>query len=317
MLLNNPVVIKKGEKRLAVLAFTDIDGTVNSQGVAEKDRLATITPAKDAIEKLQKHNIPVGLVTARSFGETKLYIDALDIEGFTIAEDGAIIILPQYVEKTQPGLTQKNHIISYEQENVLILSKVETPVIKDFLNFITKQLVEKNIPENLISSCETTPQVLKEIIKYQTLDDAIRAADRVASAFIRDVTEEQYKIITENINSWNLRVTGTPHHAHILGKDTDKGNAIKFINNNINLFFPTDKSIDGILPIVFGNDYNDIRLFEEAHAMGGTGVIVKDANGQYKVPKKDIAPYVIKTKEPYGYGMNESLPQIFERLQLQ
>lgn len=310
----NPAIIEKKGKKLVVLAFTDLDGTVNNQAIPEKDRLSTTSPAKQAIEELQKHDIPVGIVTARSFGETKLYKDALGTEGFTITEDGAIIILPQNIETDAIDLTQNKHIISYEQEKVLILSKVKTPIIKDFLSHISKQLMEMNLPENLISTCTSTPQVLKETIKYQSLNDAIRATDRVASAFVRDITEEQYEIITENINSWKLRIGGTPHHAHILGRDADKGTAIKFINDNISLLLQSDRNIHGILPIVFGNDYNDLRLFEEAHAMGGISVIVKDANGHYRVPEKYIPPYVIKTDNPYGYGMKEALTKIFERL---
>lgn len=313
----NPLIIEREGIRLAVLAFTDIDGTVNSQAVAEKDRLATITPAKNAIEELQKNNIPVGIITARSFGETKLYKDALGVEGFNVAEDGAIIILPQYIEEISPALIQKNHTISHENEKVIVLSKVETPIIKDFLNDMIKQLKKADLTQNIISTCTSTPQFLMEHIKYHTLNDAIRAADRVASAFVRDVTEEQYKIITKNADSWNLRLVGTPHHAHILGKGANKGTAIKFINDNIDLFLPSDNNINGILPIVFGNDYNDIPLFEQAHAMGGIGVIVKNAYGQYRVPEKEIAQYVIKTENPYGYGMNEALPRIFEKLHLQ
>lgn len=311
------MIIEKGEERFVVLAFTDLDGTVNNQAVAEKNRLGTIAPAKNAIEELQKHNIPVGIITARSFGETKLYKDALGVNGFTIAEDGAIIIMPKNIEADTIALTHDKHIISYENEKVLILSEVEAPVIKEFLNNISRQLEKQGLPQNLISTCTSTPQALKEIIKYQTLDDAMRAADRVASAFVRDVTGEQYRIITENADSWNLHIVGTPHHAHILGKDADKGNAIKFINDNIDLFFPNDKNIDGILPIVFGNDYNDLRLFEEAHGMGGLSVMVKDTNGHYRVPEENIAPYVIKTDSPYGYGMKEALTKIFDRLTLQ
>lgn len=314
---DNQIIIEEEGKRLIVLAFTDLDGTVNSQAIPEKDRLATIFPAKQAIADLQKHDIPVGIITARSFGETKLYKHALDAEGFTVAEDGAIIILPQNTRTETIRLTHNKHIISYENEEVLILSEVGTPIIKKFLKNITSQLAKKGLPHNLISTCTSTPQVLKEIIKYQTLDDAIRAADRVASAFVRDVTEEQYKVIADSADSWNLRIVGAPHHTHILGKDVDKGSAIKFINDNICLFLPDDKNIDGILPIVFGNDYNDLRLFEEAHAMGGLSIMVKDASGNYRVTEKDIAPYIIKTEDPYGYGMKEALTKIFERLQLQ
>lgn len=310
----NPIIIEEREKKLAVLAFTDLDGTVNDQGVPEKERLATITPAKEAIEKLQKHGIPVGIVTARSFGETMVYQEALGTQGFTITEDGAVIILPPNIQEDTTQLSQKNHIVSHEQQTALILSNAELPKIKDFLKHVAEQLQRKGLPQNIVSTCTATPQVLKDLIHYQTIDDAVRAADRLASAFIRDVTEEQYEVITENADAWNLRITGKPHHAHILGKDADKGGAIQFINDNINLFLPDMKDVNGILPIVFGNDYNDLRLFEEAHKLGGIGIIVKDSKGDYRVPADEIPSYVIKTEGAYGYGMKEALSAIFEKL---
>lgn len=314
--MNNfvPVINEKHGKKLAVLAFTDVDGTVNNQEVLEKDRLDTITPAKEAIEKLQNHGIPVGIVTARSFGETMVYQNALGTQGFTITEDGAVIILPTSIHKNLKILSQKRHVISHNQQTALILGAVELPKIKEFLKYISEQLKKQGLSENIISTCTTSPQTLKELIHYQTVDDAIRATDRLASAFVRDVTKKQYKLIIESAEAWNLRIIGTQHHAHILGKDADKGGAIQFIANNINLFLPNMKDVEGILPIVFGNDYNDLRLFEEAHTIGGIGVMVKDSNGHYRVPNEEIPSYVIKTKDSFGYGMKEAISTVFEQL---
>lgn len=311
-----PVIIEKHGEKLAVVAFTDLDGTVNNQELPEKDRLTTINPAKEAIEELQKHGIPVGIVTARSFGETVLYKDSLGAKGFTIVEDGAVIILPQKIREDIKMLAQKKHMVSHDQQTALILSKVELPMIKDFLNYISEQLSKKNLPHNLTSTCTSTPETLKEVIQYQTIDDAMRAMDRLASAFVRDATEAQYNIIVEHTDSWNLRITGNPHHAHILGKDADKGSAIQFINDNINLFLPTAKNVVGILPIVFGNDYNDLRVFDKAHAMGGIGVLVKNSEGYYRVQDEDIASYIMKTEEAHGYGMKEALKKIFKKLEI-
>lgn len=310
-----PVIIEKNGKKLAVLAFTDLDGTVNNEDVSEKDRLKTINPAREVIEALQNHGIPVGIVTARSFGETLLYKEALGTEGFTITEDGAVIILPRNIQEDIKDLSQKKHIVSHDQQTALILSKVELPIIKDFLRYVSEQLAKNNILYSLTTTCTSTPQVLKELVQYQTVDDALRAMDRLASAFVRNATKEQYKIISDNADSWNIRISGKPHHVHIFGKDADKGRAIQFINDNVSIFLPTSKNVDGILPIVFGNDYSDVKLFEEAHAMGGIGIIVKDSDGHYKIPDDYIASYVIKTKSAYGYGMKEALRTIFKELE--
>lgn len=312
---HNPIIINKNGKRLAVLAFTDLDGTVNNQKVPEKDRLGSIIPAKEAIAKLQNYGIPVGIVTARSFGETVLYQEALGTKGFTITEDGAVIILPQNIHEDIKNLAQKKHIVSHNKQTALILSSMELPRIKDFLKYISGQLSKNNLANNLMTTCTSSPQALKALIQYQTIDDVVRAKDRLASAFIREATAAQYKILSDNADSWDLRIIGTPHHAHILGKDADKGIAIQFINNNIRLFLPGIKNVDGILPIVFGNDYNDLRLLEEAHSIGGIGVMVKDSESHYQVLDQEIPDYVIKTNGAYGYGMKEAVKTILNKLE--
>lgn len=311
-----PVIIKEKGKKLAVFAFTDLDGTVNNQAVLEKDRLATVTPAKEAIQELQNHGIPVGIVTARSFGETMLYQEALGANGFTITEDGAVIILPNNIQENIKKLSQKKHVVTHDKQAAIILSEVELSTIKDFFEYVKEQLAEKRLSQDIVSTCTSSPQALKELIKYQTIDDAKRSADRLASAFVRDITVEQYKVISENAVCWKLRVIGNPHHAHILGKDADKGSAIQFINDNISLFLPTVKDIDGILPVVFGNDYNDLRLFEETNVMGGISVMVKDVKEHYRVLEEEIPSYVMKTDGAYGYGMKEAIKLIFKELEI-
>lgn len=305
-------IIEDHGKRLAVLAFTDLDGTVNNQEVPESERLATINPAKEAIQQLQNNGIPVGIVTARSFGETLVYKNALGADGFTITEDGAVIILPQYKDQDIGSLSRKDRLVSHRQQSALILSKVGLSKIKEFINYIDKKLKKIGYTDDLATTCTSTPEVLKRLVKYETVDDAKRAIDRLASAFIRDTTESQYKVIKENSAAWNIRVGGRRHHLQIVGEDADKGGALKFINDNINLFFPPSMELRGIFPIVFGNDHNDLRLFEEAHKLGGTGILVQNSAGNYNVSDDDIPDYVIRAEGAGGYGMKKSIEKLLK-----
>lgn len=307
-----PPLIKKGNKKFAVLAFSDIDGTVNDQRLPESERLSSINPAKEAIKKLQEYDIPVGLITARSFGETLVYKNALNTNGFMVSEDGAIVILPKLSNQAIDKISKKYHIISHEKENVLILSKIELPEIKNFLGLINKILKESSNKE-LITSCTSKPELLKELINYETLEDTKRAIDRLASAYVRDSTDKQFELLKKHARERGMRVEGEQFHAHILGADADKGSAIQFINDHISEILP-DLEIDGILPIVFGNDYNDLRLFEEANSLGGLGIIVKDSNDTFKVSENKIPSYVIKTEGANGFGMLEAIKIILSKI---
>ncbi len=307
-------VIKNHGKKLVVLAFTDLDGTVNNQEVPENERLATINPAKEAIQQLQSNGIPVGIVTARSFGETLVYKNVLGADGFTITEDGAVIILPQRKDQNMGSLPYKDRLVSHRQQTALILSKVGLPKIKEFINYVDKKLKKIGYPDDLATTCTSTPEVLKRLVRYETVDDAKRAMDRLASAFIRDATEAQYREIKENSEAWNIRVGGRRHHLQIVGKDADKGNALKFINDNINLFFPPSMELKGIFPIVFGNDHNDLRLFEEAYKLGGMGILVQNSTGNYNISDEEVPDYVIRAEGTHGYGMKKSIEKIIEEL---
>ncbi len=308
----NPRIIQNNRKKLAVLVFSDIDGTINDERAPEKERLNTVAPAKKAIEQLQKNRIPVGLITARSFGETLIYKNVLKTEGIIISEDGAVLILPRLNDPDFKNLSKKNNLITYKKEKALILSKINTSKIKEYFKFINRILNEKSLNE-LITSCTSDPNLLMKLINYETFKDLERAIDRLASAYVRNSSPEQFELVKKYLTNYNLRIGGELHHFHIQGKDADKGLAIKFINNHIFEIFP-ENNFDGIFPIVLGNDYNDLRLFEEAHSMGGIGVIVKDSNGNFKVSEDKIPSYVLKSEGAFGHGMQEAIKIILKKL---
>src|SRR5205807_3422437 len=100
------------------------------------------------------------------------------------------------------------------------------------------ELEENGYNDEIIATCTTTPEILQQLVQYETLADASRAMDRVASAFVRNTTEEQQSAIKQYAGEWNIRVFGKPNHLQLIGKDADKGMAIRFIHDNIRLFLP-------------------------------------------------------------------------------
>ncbi|MGI8419579.1 MAG: HAD hydrolase family protein [Candidatus Levyibacteriota bacterium] len=113
-----------------------------------------------------------------------------------------------------------------------------------------------------------------------------------------------------------MRVFGEAQHMHIIGKDANKRNALRFINDNIKLFLSQNMEVDGMLPIVFGNNVNDLALFRQANEMNGIGVLVKNAKDSYSIPEEEIDSYIIKAQQPFGYGIKEAIPEVVRQLHL-
>jgi HAD superfamily hydrolase (TIGR01484 family) len=312
-----PFIYENNGKKLLVLAFTDLDGTVNDQGVKEKYRLSTIAPAVKAIETLQSYNIPVGIITARSFGETQIYQRALNTNGYTITEDGTVIILPPHVSDDELlSLSSNKRIVNHHNQQVMIMSSVDIDKIIEFIQFIKRKLIERNLSSELITTATSTAETLQAVVHYESISDAQLAKDRLASAFIRNATEEQYTLIKEYAPEWGLRISGKQHHIHVLGCDANKGSSLHFITTHLKHFNVGNETVDGVYPIVFGNDYNDLALFQASEVLGGISVLVNDSSGNYRLAEEDIPSYVMRMHGAHGYGIQESIETIIKRLRL-
>ena len=311
---SSPIVQRKGCK-LAVLAFSDIDGTINDESLPENKRLGSIAPAKEGLATLETKGIPVGLITARSFGETEVYQKLLGNKGFNICEDGAVVVLPRnaVTVTNSDALSKKMRLVEHNGEYAVLLSKVDTTKIKEFLTFVINEAANQGSHQIPLATCTSTPEALLKDVAYESLADAKRSMDRIGSAYVRKTSEIQREIMITNADSWGMRVFGEPHHMHIIGKEANKGNALAFINDNIKLFLPDSA---GILPIVFGNNVNDLPLFKQAEEMNGIGVLVKNAHDRYSVPLGQIDPSILKAQKSFGYGIADSIPHILTTLNL-
>lgn len=311
-----PLIVEGRGRRLSIVAFTDLDGTVNDETKPESERLNTIAPARDAVAILESKNIPVGIITGRSFGEAVLYQRELGSHGPIICEDGAVVILPEgHSQQSVLGAISDVHqIVTHEGRVAIVLSKIIISNLAGFLGFTQKELtrLDPYHRNQIISTLSSTPEEIKNIVGHPTIETARLSMDRLASAYIAQASDSELDYIERNSTAWGIRTFGVP--LHLIGIDADKGRAIQFINKHANIFFPKQVGVDGIIPITFGNNINDLRLAEEAQKMGGVSVIVGRPGGGYSVKEDEIPNSVIKTQEAYGKGMLLAIPEILSRL---
>lgn len=312
-----PLTVELEGQRFSVVAFADLDGTINDETYPESERLGTITPAKNARATLETKGIPVGIITGRSFGEAVLYQQALNSHGPIICEDGAVVVLPEgYSQRQVLGIIPKDYqLVAHEGRISIVLSAITVNEIREFLDRAQKGVMRSGLSSGtpIISTLFDSPETIQKLMGHKTNKEAKLSMDRLASAYIVQASEDELNHIKRNAGVWGIRTFGTP--LHLIGIDADKGSALQFISKYARLFFPSqDKNIDGIVPITFGNNTNDLRLAEEAQKMGGISVLVGRPGGGYFVPETDIPTTVIKTKEPHGEGMEQAIPEIFSRL---
>ncbi|MBI3485470.1 HAD hydrolase family protein [Candidatus Daviesbacteria bacterium] len=304
-----PLIIEREGKRFAVTAFTDLDGTANDETLPESERLATIEPAREAIAELEKRKIPAGIVSGRSFGEALLYQNALKGHGFIICEDGAVVVLPNLgLDLTsEASLGSRYHLTEHEGRRALVLSKIDTATIGKFLSVV-------GLRSDAVTTIYSSPEQIQQVVGHPTSLAARLSADRLASAYIAQASPEQLQRVTAMAPEFGIRTFGVP--LHLIGTDADKGEALQVISDNVSIFFPNRGQLAGIIPVVFGNNVNDIKLIQRAETMGGVGVLVGHPMGGYFVPEDQIPQTTIKATKPYGLGMREAIPQVLERLKI-
>jgi len=310
-----PPTIERDNRRVAIVAFTDLDGTANDETVEEAHRLKTIEPAKKAISILESSGIPVGIITGRSFGEAIFYQNALGNHGPIICEDGAVVVLPPRFDEHQhlslANFIDTNKIVKHRQRISFVLSQINTSNILELLQEAQKERAHSSTSQTkpILSTLTSSAEEIREAIGHSTTLEARLSGDRLASAYIVQASEDQLGTIKKLSDRFGIRTFGSP--LHLIGKDADKGLALKMLNEHSNIFFTSEvKPVNGIAPIIFGNNSNDLRLAEEVEKLRGLFVIVGRPGGGFFVSEKDIPPSAIKATKPFGEGMLEAIPQI-------
>lgn len=307
-----PLIVRNEGKKFAVVAFYDIDGTCVDETLPERERIATIGPAKEALYRLEECGVTAGPITARSFGEAMQYRGLLATSGTTICEDGSLICLP-ITHGKRVGVFPNHDVMAYEGSEIVTLGSLSLDTLRSFVVAVSERAGEK-----AYSTVTDSPEQLAAVIGFDTVEHAKLSADRFTSAYIARPTRKVLEAVHALAPQWGIRTLGE-FAVNLNDPDVDKGSALRFIADHADYLYG-DVNLSGIIPIVFGNNRNDIELFEAAHELGGYGVMVAhpDPAVGYFVPEKTIPSAVIKTPgEPYGYGMKAAVPAVLQRLKKQ
>lgn len=280
-----------------VCALTDLDGTANDEHVAERDRLATILPAKEAFATLARSGIVTGICTARSTGEARHYQGYLGTTGPVISENGAVISLADGSQrilgdlaKLKATIREITHALGRPIPNSLDAAGLEAAWEKERRG-------------------ESPP-----FLGHADRESLRRAADRRASCFLVGLSPREKEAVAELAGRRGLTCFGDL--LHLVPKGVDKGRAFAALNDDLlHRSAQPGWQPSVVSQIVFGNGENDLPLFEQALATGGWAVLVGDATkpqgfhfdiGKQRVPKGTITLPGVS----HGQAILQSLPTL-------
>jgi predicted mannosyl-3-phosphoglycerate phosphatase (HAD superfamily) len=282
------------------IVLSDIDGTAVDETLPERRRLSESSqPAAETFRRFASElQVATGLCTARAASEALKYGARLNaLSAPAIAEDGGVILLPkEWGDIGQlamrfdpvPGVRSLREI----EGHVAVLTT------DDPMGRIHRTLERFDPMSTFVTSLSSAEQLLDSSIGYDTVESAELARGRLASAFIELSDEEAKSDLVRRAAGEGLRVFGLTHLPHLIPQDVSKGSALRVLRDMYHALHGRE-----LRPIVFGNNENDLPMFDVAHEMGGAGIIVEHPSGGFLVQTGD---HVIKAHGAFGHGISSS-----------
>ena len=260
----------------------DMDGTLlNSKGIITEENLI-------ALKKLELSGVEVILASGRVGPMMKPFSEQLELKGHTISCNGGLITNIKSGEILYSNIMDKDIVI-----------KIINYCFKNNVNFLVyaANLVFSNKNNPLAKKYEYFNKTLSNNLRFPInyIDcDTIKNIDNIDILKVLLICKDQNQVeLLENIFSKHntLSVVSSANGLlDIMGSNTSKGNALKFLAKKLNV------DLDNV--IAFGDNYNDIEMLE------CVGLPIAMGNGVDSLKVK--SKYVTKSNNESGiaYAIN-------------
>ncbi len=218
-----------------LLVFTDLDGTLLDHDSYSAE------PAREALNLLKEHNIPLIFNTSKTRSEVLHLRSKLKNEHPFATENGSSVSIPDnYFDETQHSLST-SHTTMFGSLYFQLrhdLCNLRSEYDFDFTGF-GDMSVEK------VSSCTGL-----------TFEEAARAQDRDCSEpLLWHDSEEKMELFTRLLLARNLNITRGGRFYHI-GSGADKGLAVNWLTDTYRAEYPNTK----FMTIGLGDGINDLPM---------------------------------------------------------
>lgn len=219
------------------IIFTDLDGTFLNHDDYKFDA------SKESREVLKRKNIPIIFTTSKTKVEVEILQNKVGIKEPFIVENGAAIFFP----KNYQGFNI-DFLEDYGEYKIFRLGFKYEKILEFYKKYKQKF--------NMLGFCDMS---IEEISKYTSLplNLAILAKQRDFSEPIIFEKMPNLQELEFLANEYDIKITQGGRFYHLMGKNQDKGRAVKKAKEIFSKLYG-----ENIYSIGLGDGYNDVALLE-------------------------------------------------------
>ena len=265
------------------LVFTDLDGTLLDHNSYSFDE------ARDAIGFLKQNNIPLIIVTSKTFSEVRVLQDELGIKCPFIVENGAGIYIP-------PDAILTKGVMRYQNRHIQISYAQSYLEVRLFFKTLQKDYNIRGFGDMSKDEVKT----LTGLNKHKVINSMRRDFTEPFIAY-DDVDIGELK---QRANQAGLDVVKGGRFYHLISKDQDKAKAMKYLTHLYN-----ERLECRFKMVALGDSANDFTMLEAADI----GVLIQLYNGEYADMECSgiECQNIKKSRYPGPRGWSEAIMEIF------
>jgi mannosyl-3-phosphoglycerate phosphatase len=261
-----------------VIIFTDLDGSLLNH---EDYSFAEAAPSLDRIKQF---GIPLIMTTSKTRREVELLQREMGIREPFIVENGGGIFFPRGYRNLM--IESKEHRVDY----TVIIIGTNYAKVRDFLKKISLQFDIKGF-------CDMAPAEIAELTGLSIKKAALAKEREFTEPFIMERSDD-IGLLSDMAAKEGLRVTRGGRFHHLMGKEQDKGKAVRIV---LDIF--RRNSGTGLTAIGLGDSENDLAMLSQVNIP----VLIPRLGRGYL----DIRlPGLILAKEAGAKGWNEVMQRL-------
>lgn len=277
------------------VVFTDLDGTLLDH------HTYSYAPAKPALERLRRNDVPLILSSSKTMAEILDLRDRLGNVHPLIAENGSVWGLPEKY------FTQSSRGIGSSQKSVRIWPRLMGPSYDRVVDLLHSLRSEYGYQFEGFADWDTE-RVMQETGLSRA--ESALARQRCGSEPIDwQDSDERREEFCKHLETAHLRTIRGGRFTHILGSQADKASAMQHLLQH---YAQTNAADDDSQwrTIAAGDSPNDLAMLESANI----AVVIPAASGKIlDAQKRDSTLFA---REPGPVGWNAAINEILDRFEL-
>ncbi|SNZ03585.1 glucosyl-3-phosphoglycerate phosphatase [Persephonella hydrogeniphila] len=264
-----------------LVIFTDLDGSLlNHEDYSYKDAIPSL-------ERIKKLKIPLIFTSSKTRVEIELLQKEIGIKEPFIVENGAAVFFPEKYRNFRLNLPKFNGY------RIMKLGK-EYSYIRKFISQIKKIIPIKGFGDMSVEEIAKLTDLPIERARYAKMRE-------FTEPFIIE-DESKLSILKKEAEKYGLKITKGGRFYHLIGKDQDKGKAVKLTSQIFK------ENLGDIKTVGIGDSKNDISMLEVVDIP----VLIPKFNMEYE---NIWLPNLIKASFPGSKGWNEVVWRLIDEFE--